>query len=47
MGVPVLAPISPFDPSAMRDTVIRVGWKSLSKRTAKVQNLHGAEEVEE
>ncbi len=47
MGVPVLAPISPFDPSAMRDTVIRVGWKSLSKRTARVQNLHGAEEVEE
>ena len=45
MGVPVLAPISPFDPTAMRDTLIRVGWKRLSKRTIRVQNLHGTEET--
>lgn len=45
MGVPVLAPISPFDFRAMRDTLIRVGWKTLGKRTVKVQDLHGTEEV--
>jgi spore germination protein KA len=43
-GVPVLAPISPFDARAMRDTVVRLGWKTLAKRTAKVQNLHGVSE---
>jgi spore germination protein KA len=40
-GVPVLAPISPFAPRAMRDTVIRMGWKTLARKNARVQNLHG------
>ncbi len=44
MGVPVLSPISPFDFSAMRDTWIRVGWKTLGKRTMHIQKLHGAQE---
>lgn len=42
-GVPVSSPFSPFDLLAMRDTVLRVGWKTLSKRTVKIQNLHGTD----
>ena len=32
-GVPYTAPVLPLTPAAMRDTIIRVGWKTLSKRT--------------
>ncbi len=46
-GVPVLAPISPFDLKAMRDTLLRMGWKTLAKRTVNVQKLHGAREEEQ
>ena len=43
-GVPISAPISPFDLRSMRDTVARLGWKTLARRIARVQELHGAEE---
>ncbi|MBR3844461.1 MAG: spore germination protein [Clostridia bacterium] len=42
-GIPVSAPISPFDRTAMRDTFARAGWKTLAKRKIKVQNLHGTD----
>ena len=43
-GVPLLAPLSPFDPAAMRDTFWRVGWRRLARRTVRVQNLQGTDE---
>ena len=43
-GIPISAPISPLDWRSMRDTVVRMGWKTLSKRTALVQQLHGVQE---
>ena len=42
-GVPYTTPITPFSAVAMRDVIIRAGWKILSKKTAKVQNLPGAD----
>ena len=42
-GIPISAPISPFDRTAMRDTFVRAGWKTLAKRQIKVQNLHGTD----
>jgi spore germination protein KA len=42
-GIPVSAPISPFDRTSMRDTFIRMGWRTLAKRQIKVQNLHGTD----
>ena len=42
-GIPVSAPISPFDRTSMRDTFVRMGWKTLAKRQIKVQNLHGTD----
>ena len=40
-GIPLSSPISPFDLSASRDTVVRAGWRTLSRKTTKIQNLHG------
>lgn len=42
-GIPVSAPISPFDLYAMRDTVVRSGWKTLARHTARIKNLHGTD----
>ena len=42
-GVPYTTPITPFSAVAVRDVLIRAGWKILSKKTAKVQNLPGAD----
>lgn len=44
LGVPYTSPITPFTFKAMRDTFLRVGWKSLQKSTRKVQNLEGSNE---
>ena len=44
-GVPFTAPLSPFTPSAMRDTLIRAGWTTLQKRRQKVQDLQGSDRV--
>ena len=40
--VPFLAPVAPFRLSAMRDVLIRAGWKTLSKRNNPVQTMPGA-----
>ncbi len=42
-GVPYTTPMTPFSAVALRDVLIRAGWKILSKKTAKVQNLPGAD----
>ena len=43
-GVPFTAPLSPFRLSAMRDVLIRANWKTLSKHSARVQNMPGTED---
>lgn len=40
-GAPVMSPVSPFTPSAMRDVLIRAGFRTLGKRTASVGSLTG------
>lgn len=42
-GIPYTSPISPFSAYAFRDVIVRAGWKILSKKTAKVQELPGAD----
>lgn len=42
LGVPFTAPLSPFTLSAMRDTLIRAGWKKMGKRRELVQDLTGS-----
>lgn len=39
--IPYTSPVSPFSAVAMRDVIVRAGWKILSKKTEKVQNLPG------
>ena len=41
-GVPYTSPITPFSAAAMRDVIIRAGWKVLSRKNEYVQNLPGA-----
>lgn len=38
-----MSPISPFSFSAMRDTFIRVSFKKMEKKTAKIQDLNGSD----
>lgn len=40
-GIPFMSPLSPFETAAMRDTLLRFGWKRLGRRKMKVQNLNG------
>ncbi|MCL2088266.1 MAG: spore germination protein [Oscillospiraceae bacterium] len=40
-GIPYAAPISPFSYKAMRDVVIRAGWRKLSRQTAEIHRLNG------
>ncbi len=42
-GVPFTSPLTPFSAYAFRDVIVRAGWKILSKNTAKIQDLPGAE----
>lgn len=42
-GIPFTSPLSPFNVLAMRDVLVRCGWKFLSKKSIKVQNLTGSE----
>jgi len=44
-GVPFTAPLSPFTFSAMRDVLIRAGWKTMQKRDERVQDLNGSDRV--
>ena len=41
-GVPYMAPISPFSPKAMRDVLVRSGWKKMAHGDVTVQSLNGA-----
>lgn len=41
-GIPYMAPISPFSPKAMRDMLVRAGWKKMAKSDVTVQSLNGA-----
>ena len=38
-GVPFVAPIAPFNFHSLRDVVTRAGWKTLSKKSKKIQNM--------
>lgn len=40
--IPYTSPVTPFSAVAMRDVVVRAGWKILSKKSSKVQDLPGA-----
>lgn len=42
-GVPVTSPLSPFDPYAVRDSVLFAGWKTVGRRFLKIQNLKGSD----
>ncbi|MDE7398921.1 MAG: spore germination protein [Oscillospiraceae bacterium] len=42
-GIPYMAPISPFSPKAMRDMLVRAGWKKMAKGDVTVQSLNGAD----
>ncbi len=46
-GVPHTAPLSPFSPKAMRDFIIRRGWRKLSEEDYRVQDLEGVNVREE
>ncbi len=42
-GVPYTSPVTPFSAATLRDVVIRAGWRVLSKKTERVQELPGAD----
>lgn len=44
-GVPYMSSLAPFSLRSMRDVFIRADWKSLSKRTIKVQKFPETEEI--
>lgn len=39
-GVPYTAPVTPFTPAAMRDVLVRMGWKSMAKKDVKIDTLN-------
>ncbi len=41
-GVPYTAPVSPFSPRSMRDTVIRADWRFLARTGFNIRGLNGA-----
>ena len=41
-GIPAMAPQSPFQLFAMRDVLLRSGWKRLSRRKLQIQSLPGS-----
>lgn len=45
-GVPFSAPLSPFRLRSLRDVIVRRGWKHLSKKTVKVQNMPGSDKID-
>ncbi len=42
-GIPSMSPESPFQMFAMRDVLLREGWKKLGRKKLKIQNLPGTE----
>lgn len=43
-GVPFTAPVSPFTFKAMRDTFIRIGWRTMSKENSTLRSLKGVDQ---
>lgn len=43
-GVPFTAPVSPFTFRAMRDTFIRLGWRTMAKEKTTLSDLSGVDE---
>ena len=43
-GIPYTAPITPPGASMLRDVFIRAGWKTLSQKNEKIQDMPGAEQ---
>lgn len=43
-GVPYSAPLSPLTKKSLGDTLFRQGWKSLSKRRVRINELEGVDE---
>ena len=41
-GIPYMSPVTPFGVSVFRDVFFRAGWKTLSGKNEKVQNMPGA-----
>ena len=41
-GIPYTAPITPPGASMLRDVFIRAGWKTLSQKNEKIQDMPGA-----
>lgn len=41
--IPFSAPISPFHWNSMRDVLVRAGWRTLAKKTEKVQDMPGSD----
>ena len=41
-NIPFSAPVSPFSLKSMRDVAVRAGWKSLSNKSEKIQNMPGS-----
>lgn len=42
-GIPLSAPVAPFDKKNMRDVLVRSSWKKLGRKKAKIQDLPGSE----
>ena len=42
-GAPVMSPVSPFTPKAMRDVLTRIGFPKMAKGQASVEKLHGVD----
>lgn len=40
-GVPVMSPVSPFTPKAMRDVLTRIGFPRMAKDKASIERLNG------
>lgn len=40
-GTPVMSPVSPLTPRAMRDVILRVGFKKMQKETVSIESLNG------
>lgn len=43
MGVPITAPVTPFDINGMGDVIVRSSWRNLGKRTLEVDKLPGSD----
>lgn len=41
VGTPVMSPVSPFTPRAMRDVMLRAGFKKMQQETVSIESLNG------